>query len=118
MSAQINDVKTVLVTDFSKVPSGRYAKDGPDSGQIFRERYLAPAFKGAKRIVVRLEGAAGFPSSFLDEAFGGLVRIEGLSPQELHERLVVECSEDELHRYVSLIWRYIDRAEVPKGASN
>jgi hypothetical protein len=101
--------KTIAVTDFSKVPSGRYPKDGPDNGQFFRQKFLVPALRQFERIKVRLDGAAGFPSSFLDEAFGGLVREEGYSRDDLHNRLIVECNEPELSRYVPLIWRYIDR---------
>lgn len=101
--------KTVRVTDFSRTPSGRYPKDGPDNGQDFRTKFLVPAFREAEHVAVNLDGAAGYPSSFLDEAFGGLVRSEGLSSAALHNRLVVQCDEAELQRYVSLIWRYIDR---------
>ncbi len=101
--------KTVVVADFSKTPSGRYPKDGPDNGQDFREKFLVPTFKESERVSVVLDGAAGYPSSFLDEAFGGLVRKEGISGAALHERLLLKCHEAELERYVSLIWRYIDR---------
>jgi hypothetical protein len=104
---------TVVVTDFSKTPSGRYPKDGPDNGQSFREKFLAPAFAKYRHVTVRLDGAAGFPSSFLDEAFGGLVRKAGYSSSDLHQRMSIECHEAELQRYVPLVWRYVDRADTP-----
>ncbi len=112
-STQIRPKTSVTVTDFSRTPSGRYPKDGPDNGQDFRERFLAPALESAETVSILLDGAEGYPSSFLDEAFGGLVRNKGYSVSELHKRLTIECNEIELKRYVSLVWRYIDRAVAP-----
>lgn len=110
MSTQAMGEKAISIVDFSRNPSGRFPKDGPDNGETFRKKFLVPAFKDFDRVAIILDGASGFPSSFLDEAFGGLVRAEGLSGAELHQRLSVKCSEAELDRYVPLIWRYIDRS--------
>lgn len=102
----------VAVRDFSKTPSGRYPKDGPDNGAAFRDKFLIPALQKHEHVFVILDGAAGFPSSFLDEAFGGLVREAKIPAADLHRRLTIECHEPELERYVSLAWRYIDRASA------
>ena len=56
----------VIATDFS-----RYPEDGPFSGAKFRQDHLAPALQDFDRVEVIFDGAAGFGSSFLEEAFGG-----------------------------------------------
>lgn len=69
-------MKTIsLARDFTKFPAGRYKDDGPYSGELFREIYLAPALESDETIVIDLDGARGYGSSFLEEAFGGLVRL-------------------------------------------
>jgi hypothetical protein len=60
--------------DFSRYPAGRYEKDGPHSGQAFREQLLVPALMSGGEVRVELDDALGYGSSFLEEAFGGLVR--------------------------------------------
>ena len=65
----------VVARDFSRSPAGRTVDDGPNSGERFREELLWPALKnGTDDVEVDLRGALTFGSSFLDEAFGGLVR--------------------------------------------
>ncbi|WP_223630184.1 STAS-like domain-containing protein [Pseudomonas atacamensis] len=69
-------MKTIsLARDFTKFPAGRYKDDGPYSGELFREKYLAPALESGEEIAIDLDGARGYGSSFLEEAFGGLVRL-------------------------------------------
>lgn len=67
---------------FSRFPAGRYAKDGPASGEEFRERVLLPLLNQSVPICIELDDAIGFGSSFLEEAFGGLVR-RGWKPDDL-----------------------------------
>lgn len=64
-----------LARDFTKFPAGRFKEDGPYSGELFREKYLEPALSSDEVIIVDLDGARGYGSSFLEEAFGGLVRL-------------------------------------------
>jgi hypothetical protein len=69
-------VKTIsIANDFTKFPAGRFKDDGPYSGELFRERFLAPALSTDEQLVIDLDGARGYGSSFLEEAFGGLVRL-------------------------------------------
>ena len=77
-----------VVRDFSRYPAGRTAEDGPFSGQAFRERILVPALEADGVISVRLDGAAGYASSWLEEAFGGLVRA-GYDKEMLLRRVVI-----------------------------
>jgi len=61
---------------FSKFPAGRWECDGPKSGELFRNQVLAPlmAEQQLTEVTIYLDNAMGYGSSFLEEAFGGLVR--------------------------------------------
>jgi hypothetical protein len=93
-----------IANDFTRYPGVRYRKDGSFSGQEFRENVLTPALEDARSdnsvVVVILDGVAGYGSSFLEEAFGGLIRdnftgdflsshlrIEANTPRFQHHRL-------------------------------
>ena len=66
----------IFVKDFSEYPGPRKESIGPNSGEKFREKVLAPAIRANpdELIVVNLDGTSGYGSSFLEEAFGGLIR--------------------------------------------
>ncbi|QXI26364.1 STAS-like domain-containing protein [Pseudomonas vanderleydeniana] len=71
--------KDIIVGDFSKTPYGRYEKDGKSNASAFRDTVLANAFKNPEidRVNVYLdtvEEGYEYGSSFLEEAFVGLVR--------------------------------------------
>ncbi|TSD59064.1 DUF4325 domain-containing protein [Variovorax sp. KBS0712] len=93
-----------VATDFAKSPAGRYFSDGPNSGERFREELLYPALQEGDVEVV-LDGVLTMGSSFLDEAFGGLVREKKCTPVELRKKLVVKSR---LQTYVNKVWSYID----------
>jgi hypothetical protein len=67
-----------IAKDFSETPGGRKKKDGNFSGEEFRNKLLSPKYKDAKdakeSLIINLDGCFGFPSSFIDESFGGLAR--------------------------------------------
>jgi len=63
--------------DFATNLGPRYKKDGKHSGQEFRERLLEPAFVRSDVVVISLDSIGGYSASFLEEAFGGLVRQHG-----------------------------------------
>lgn len=94
-----------VARDFSRFPAGRFRTDGPFSGQRFREDLLVPALKQSGRVTVRLDGAMGFGSSFLEEAFGGLVRNHEYTAESVLEALSFEASDpslvDEIREYIS-----------------
>lgn len=83
-----------IAKDFSRMPAGRYAKDGPYSGENFREKLLVPALK--KEVIVRvvLDGARGYGSSFLEEAFGGIIRGRVLSLRDLNKKMTLVSESD------------------------
>ena len=116
----IDQVKTISIArDFSRYPAGRFREDGNSSGAAFREDFLVRALRGegSGKVRVRFDGVAGFGSSFLEEAFGGLVRIEGFDKAFLVSRLELVTDEDELNDFVQLAWRYIEdaAAHIPRN---
>ena len=68
----------IIAKDFSETVGGRYRKEGDFSGEQFREELLKPRFIEATSLNVPLlidfDGGYGYPTSFLEESFGGLVR--------------------------------------------
>ncbi|MCC7080421.1 MAG: STAS-like domain-containing protein [Burkholderiales bacterium] len=101
-----------VAQDFSKEPAGRYPEDGPNNGQRFRLEKLVSGLSEAQKLVIELDGTEGYGSSFLEEAFGGLVRDHGFTPQTLRERLVLVSKGDDT---IPLeIWDYVDTALVKK----
>lgn len=100
-----------VVNDFSENPAGRYVADGPNSGERFRNEYLLPPLREGKSIVVNLDGALGFGSSFLEEAFGGLVR-NGIPASDLLKRITIKSS---VSIYGARIRRYIEEAGARNG---
>lgn len=92
-----------VANDFSAFPGGRYRTDGFYSGESFREDLLVPALKKGP-VVVSLDGTMGFGSSFLEEAFGGLIKRDGFTLQALIENLTIEATDQSL---VGEAWGYI-----------
>jgi hypothetical protein len=97
-----------LAEQFSPFPMGRYSTQGAYNGRKFRRTFLVPALNRARRVVVDVSKARGLGPSFLDEAFGGLVRKSGFSPEEIRSRLVVQSSVDP--SLITEIERYIEKA--------
>ncbi|MGM0769960.1 MAG: STAS-like domain-containing protein [Pseudomonadota bacterium] len=106
--------KTIKVTEqFSKSPFGRYhPTDGPNSGQRFRDEFLAPALKEGEPVVVDLSGYNRYGPSFIDEAFGGLIRKSGIDYKTIENLLTIQHDQDEY--YVALAWSRIKKAEKDK----
>lgn len=96
--------------DFSITPLGRYPGDGQFSGERFREEFLYPALKQYGKAVVAIDDTEGYGSSFLDEAFGGLVRKGYYTPEQLAGILTIECKDSDFAIYRDLIWKYIKEA--------
>lgn len=104
--------KTISIAkDFSERPAGRYLTDGKFSGQAFREKLLLPNLIDGQTLVVELDGVRGYPSSFLEEAFGGLVRKHNLSAADLLERLTLSAVTPAYRRYIDIIWGYVRTAD-------
>lgn len=82
-----------LAKQFSTYPFGRYPKHGPDNGERFRTEYLEPALRNGGVVSVDISGARGLAPSFLEEAFGGLLR-SGFTKADLDQRLVIHSAVD------------------------
>lgn len=80
---------TIKISDiFSPTPKGRvHPDDGPNTGQRFREQFLEPIFNDYEKIIIDLDDLYGCPSSFREEAFGGLVRKLKVKPQVVLNKL-------------------------------
>lgn len=67
-----------VAKEFSRTPGPRKTNEGDYSGEAFLDNVLVPKFQEAldRDAVLRvdLDGTAGFATSFLEEAFGGLAR--------------------------------------------
>lgn len=106
-------MKTIKISiDFSGTPIGRYdPADGKWTGEKFRRDLLVPALETEAHVCVDLDGAEGYGSSFLEEAFGGLVRKGHFTAAALHERLSIKCDDPSFKPFKSLIWSHIDKAK-------
>lgn len=97
-----------IAKDYSPEPAGRYSSDGDFSGERFRKEMLVPNLVKFDKLIVDFDGMEGSGSSFLEEAFGGLIHYEKFSKEELQAKLEFISKEDE--SIVSEVWTYIDRA--------
>lgn len=73
--------------DYTNKPGGRYITSGPFSGEDFRKNFLLKKLfdckKRNKRLILDFDGSQGYSECFIDEAFGGLVREEGFTMDEI-----------------------------------
>jgi len=104
------DITISIARNFSKYPAGRYRTDGRASGQAFRDDHLVPALQEGGIVSVVFDGIAGCGSSFLDEAFGGLVRNAGMDKAFLDAHLKLVAHDSGLGDFVRLTRRYIEWA--------
>lgn len=100
-----------IAKDFSKFPAGRFREDGKASGAAFRDDLLVAPLRKEERVLVVFDGVAGFGSSFLEEAFGGLVREHHLKKAFLDEHLHLRADDPDLTDFVQLAKRYIEDAD-------
>lgn len=98
-----------IASDFSPYPGGRYRTDGDWTGEAFREEKLLPALQADETVVVDLDGVRGLPPSFLEEAFGGLLR-EGFKLADLQRRLQFVAKSRQFSRYPAMIWQMMQQA--------
>lgn len=106
-----NEMKIIDISrDFSNVPAGRHEADGDFSGEAFRDKILVPALRQYDRVQVVLDNTEGFGSSFLEEAFGGLVRYCGFTQEYLAKHLSLIANSAGAMRYPARISAYIEKA--------
>ncbi len=83
-----------FVREFTDCPGGRYKSRSEKSGEEFRQSVLEPLLAKYAAVELDLNGAFGFPPSFLDEAFGALIRK--LGKDTFMKRVKIELSDDDM----------------------
>ncbi|WP_433693995.1 STAS-like domain-containing protein [Herbaspirillum seropedicae] len=104
MTTRINIAK-----QFYDAPVGRFPSDGDYNGQRFRDEFLVPALQNSEHVLVDMDGTDGYGSSFLEEAFGGLVRVRGFTAADLRSKLSLKSDED--LSFIEEVWEYIETAK-------
>nr|WP_278375066.1 STAS-like domain-containing protein [Brucella anthropi] len=108
-----------LARDFSPYPAGRFSADGQYSGEAFREDKLVPALEkliaggSDEKLVINIDGVRAFGSSFLEEAFGGLLRLGLFSKEEVLRRIDVQSTKPNLSFYKNMILDIIRTTPIP-----
>lgn len=98
-----------IAKEFSRYPAGRFKTDGPYSGELFRESVLIPNVAAGTGVCVDLDGVAGYGSSFLEEAFGGVVRALKIPKEKIHELIQITSTDESLVQEVAM---YMNEAAV------
>jgi len=83
-----------FVKEFTDCPGGRLRIHGDFSGEAFRDDILKPALDNHDLVTVHLDGAVGFPSSFIDEVFG--IVSERIGYENVKKKLIIDLSDDPL----------------------
>lgn len=90
-----------IAEDYTETPGARYYEQGPFPGEEFRDKYLYPKYleclEKKEELIVDLDGGYGYGSSFLEEAFGGLIRRLKKEDKEYKQalKLIKIISNDE-----------------------
>ena len=114
-------MKTIRVADFTQSPGGRFVSDGAFSGEWFRQDVLVPALLEAvahsEVVTVEFDGTSGYGSSFLEEAFGGMVRLGLFDAKTLRNHLQLKAGAPLYDPYRALAEKYIKSARHPVVAA-
>jgi len=106
----MKQLELVIASEFSRTPGPRRSSEGKFSGESFLERVLLPKFKEAQgagiSLLVDLDGTAGYATSFLEAAFGGLARRFGA----IEVRKTIALKSDDEPYLRAEIMKYIDEA--------
>lgn len=100
-----------VAKEFTTTPSARKVSEGKFSGFELRE-ILTPLIRESisnrQNFTINLDGTAGYGTSFLEEVFGGLVRDEHFSKNDLKTYLIIISEEDP--DLIDEIWEDIETA--------
>lgn len=101
--------------DFNDHPIGRFYSDGEGSGEQFREEVLLKTLKGLrageKINIILDDGVEGYGSSFLVEAFAGLVKFGHIKKNDLLDILTFTYKDEDFSFYEEKIYQYIEQAK-------
>lgn len=111
-----NKIILEVKTDFSATPGPRYIVEGDFSGELFRREVLVfkinKAIQDNLKLLVDLDGTAGYGTSFLEEAFGGLIRDDNISYDAITS--AIEFKSDEEEYLIEDIQEYLKEASNEK----
>lgn len=103
-------MKYKISEQFSSTVGGRYRSDGKYSGEEFREDVLKYLFRHAlenkETLEIDLDDTYGYPSSFLEESFGGLARI--YDKDLINKYILIKSDDDPIQ--IERIKGYIEHA--------
>lgn len=109
-------MKIIIAQEFTPYPEGRSREDSDFSGEFFRQKHLIPAFlnalKKSEKLEVCLEGMKILTPSFLEEAFGGLVRemLPRMSFGEIKEVIEITAESQKYDYFIKKTWNYMEEA--------
>lgn len=114
-------MQITIAKDYSRTPGPRYVSEGAFSGEDFRNNVLCPKIKEAieknEILQVVLDGTHGYGTSFLEEAFGGLIREDKIPYQQIISVLRI-VSEEEEYLIDDIMQYLLDASEInEKGDS-
>lgn len=111
-----------IAKDYTDTPGGRNISDGDFSGEEFRDNFLMPqivkVINTNEKIDIDLDGGYGYGSSFLEEAFGGMVRelrkmnYKDERINDLKNRIVIKSDEEP--GLIKQVFEYIEQAILRK----
>lgn len=95
----VNKHTLVVAKDFSPTPGSRYIIEGEFSGEALRKEILANMLQAAiddnVKLFIDLDGTSGYGTSFLEEAFGGLIRENNYNYQTICDHITLKSEEEE-----------------------
>lgn len=100
-----------VAQSFTRFPGGRRCQHGPHSGEEFLKAVALPLLESHDRVIFDLTGSAGYSSGFLDEAFGELGAVFGLT--EVKRRVIIRADDDP--EAVETAWDRIGEASDEAG---
>lgn len=112
---RLTEMNLIVANEFYRRPLGRYKSQGTYTGEAFREDILIPKLQqlaDGEKFIVDFTGVTMNGSSFLEEAFGGLVRNHGYSLQRLKD--IFEFKFPRRPSLEEKVWQYIHDAEKEK----
>jgi hypothetical protein len=110
--------KTIsIANDFTIFTGGRFKVPGDDfSGEAFREDHIVPNLKKFDLLKINMAGTRGYGSSFLEESFGGLIRVRRIPYSELEKKLIIFSDDPAYQKYVERAKKYILDASKNVGS--
>lgn len=100
--------KIHIASEWSRSPTGRYESDGKSNATDFKKKFITPNLKHYRYFLIDLDGTDGYGSSFLEEAFGGLIRDRLVEKSEFFDRFSFKSDEDP--SFIDEIRSYVNEA--------